>query len=105
VRQEGVTVELTLEDVRHIATLARIGLTTQEMETMREQLGDILAHVSQLNELDTEAIPPTSQVLALQDVLAADEPRPSYSVDAMLANAPEREGNYFRTKAVLGYET
>lgn len=100
-----MTVELTLEDVRHIATLARIGLTTQEVETMRGQLGDILAHVSQLNELDTEAIPPTAQVLALQDVLTADEPRLSYPVDAMLANAPEREGNYFRTKAVLGYET
>jgi len=105
VRHEEATVELTLEDVRHIATLARIGLTTEEMETLRGELGDILAHVSQLNELDTEAIPPTAQVLALSDVLAADEPRPSYSVDEMLANAPEREGNYFRTKAVLGYET
>jgi aspartyl-tRNA(Asn)/glutamyl-tRNA(Gln) amidotransferase subunit C len=97
--------ELSPEEVRHIANLARIGLTEAELDRLRSELGDILAHVNQLNELDTESIPPTAQVIALRDVLAEDEPRPSYPVDAMLANAPEREGNYFKTKAVLGYET
>ena len=97
--------ELTREEVAHIATLARVGLTDEEMEIMRSQLSSILGHVNQLGELDTAAIPPTAQVVALQDVLAADEPRPSYGVDEMLANAPEREGNYFKTEAVLGYET
>ncbi len=97
--------DLTREEVEHIATLARIGLTEDEIETLRAQLGDILSHVSQLNELDTSSIPPTAQVLALQDVMAEDEPRPSYSVEDMLANAPDREGNYFKIKAVLGYET
>lgn len=96
---------LSREEVEHIATLARIGLTEEEIETLRTQLGDILAHVSQLNELDTSSIPPTAQVLSLQDVMADDEPRPSFSVDEMLANAPDREGNYFKIKAVLGYET
>ncbi len=97
--------DLTREEVEHIATLARIGLTEEEIETLRAQLGDILSHVSQLNELDTSSIPPTAQVLSLQDVMADDEPRPSYSVEDMLANAPDREGNYFKIKAVLGYET
>lgn len=97
--------ELTREQVGHIAMLARLGLTTEEADTLRSQLSSILAHVNQLSELDTEAIPPTAQVIALQDVLAVDEPRPSYAVDEMLANAPEREGNYFRVRSVLGYET
>ena len=97
--------ELTREEVMDIAALARIGLTSEEIDTLRAELGDILAHVNQLSELDTEAIPPTAQVIDLQDVLAPDEPRPSYPVDLILANAPEREGNYFKTKAVLGYET
>lgn len=97
--------DLTREEVKHIAALARIGLAYDEIETLRTQLGDILTHVSQLNELDTASIPPTAQVISQQDVMGEDEPRPSFSVDAMLANAPDREGNYFKTKAVLGYET
>lgn len=97
--------ELTSEEVRHIASLARLGLTDEEVETLQAQLGDILGHVNQLNELDTRNIPPTAMVIAVQDVVAEDEPRPSFPVDVMLANAPERKGNYFRTKAVLGYET
>ena len=85
--------------------LARVGLTPEEVETLREQLSGILGHVNQLSELDTEAIPPTASVAALRDVVAADEPRASWPVEAMLANAPDREGNYFKVKAVLGYET
>ena len=96
---------LTREQVRHLAMLARIGLTDDEVETLRGQLGDILAHVEQLNELDTSAIPPTAQVVAVEAALAEDEPRPSFPPEAMLANAPDREESYFRTKAVLGYET
>lgn len=97
--------ELTTEQVQHIAMLARVGLSTEEIEKMREQLSGILAHVNQLAELDTEAIPPTAQVIALENVMAADEPRPSCGVDEMLANAPEREGSYFKVRSVLGYET
>ncbi len=97
--------ELTSEEVQHIAMLARIGLTPEEVETLRSQLSGILAHVNQLNELDTEAIPPTAQVVALSNVFAADEVRPSFPPEEMLANAPDREGNSFKVKAVLGYET
>ncbi len=97
--------ELTSEEVQHIAMLARIGLTPEEVETLRSQLSGILTHVNQLNELDTEAIPPTAQVVALSNVFAADEARPSSPPEEMLANAPDREGNSFKVKAVLGYET
>ncbi len=97
--------ELSSEEVQHIAMLARIGLSAEEVETLRSQLSGILAHVNQLNELDTEAIPPTAQVVALSNVFAADEARPSFPPEAMLANAPDREGDSFKVKAVLGYET
>lgn len=97
--------ELTSEEVQHIAMLARIGLSPEEVETLRSQLSGILAHVNQLNELDTEAIPPTAQVVALSNVFTADEARPSFPPGEMLANAPDREGNSFKVKAVLGYET
>lgn len=99
------SIELTQEQVRHIAMLARVGLTAEEVETLRSQLSTILAHVNELSELDTEAIAPTAQVIALQDVMAPDEPRPCFPVEEMLANAPDREGNYFKVRSVLGYET
>ena len=97
--------ELTRKDVEHIALLARLGLTDEEVETLRSQMSSILSHVNQLGELETAHIAPTAQVIAMQDVMGTDEPRPSCSPDEVLANAPEREGNYFKTKAVLGYET
>ena len=98
-------VELSREQVEHIAMLTRLGLTSEEIETLRSQLSSILAHVNQLSELDTEHIPPTAQVITQRDVSGADEPRPSFSVDEMLASAPDREGNYFKVRTVLGYET
>ena len=96
---------LSDEQVRHIAMLARVGLTDEEVEVLRSQLSSILAHVNQLSELDTETIPPTAQVIALHNVMAPDEVMPSYGVDEMLANAPDREDDYFRVRSVLGYET
>ena len=97
--------ELTKAEVEHIARLARLGLSDEERDSLRTQLSSILAHVNQLAELDTEGIPPTAQVTMLQDVLAADEPRPSLPPDEILANAPDHEGDYYRVKTVLGYET
>jgi len=96
---------LTNEQVRHIAVLARLGLTEDEIEVLRVQLSTILAHVDQLTELDTEAIPPTAQVIALHDVTAPDVPTPSFDPEEMLANAPDREGSYFKVRSILGYET
>ncbi|MER3405113.1 MAG: Asp-tRNA(Asn)/Glu-tRNA(Gln) amidotransferase GatCAB subunit C [Chloroflexota bacterium] len=85
----------------HVAYLARLGLTEDEVELFREQLSRVLDHFQQLQQLDTAAIPPTAQVTALSNIFDEDEPRPSMAVEDVLLNAPRREENYFRVPAVL----
>jgi aspartyl-tRNA(Asn)/glutamyl-tRNA(Gln) amidotransferase subunit C len=97
----GSAMRLSREIVDHVAMLARLGLTEEERELMREQLSSILEHVSRIQELDTEAIPPTAQVITLQNVWREDDVRPSLPVEAVLANAPESEDGFFRVHAVL----
>jgi len=92
---------ISREDVEHAAFLARLGLTDQEKETFQEQLSSILEHMRMINELDTSQIPPTAQVIPLINVMRDDEPRPSLAVEDVLANAPDREGNFFRVPHVL----
>ena len=92
---------LSLEEVRHIAELARLSLTDEELETYREQLSSILDHVASLQELDTSGIPPTSSVLPPQTVLRQDEPRPGLTLDQVLKNAPDAESGQFRVPPVL----
>lgn len=92
---------LSREDVLHVAYLARLGLTEDEVELFREQLSRVLDHFQQLQQLDTAAIPPTAQVTALNNVFDEDVPRPSMDVEDVLHNAPRREENYFRVPAVL----
>ena len=94
-------VKLSLEEVDHVAMLARLGLTADECERMREQLSSILDHIGMLNEIDTEAIPPTAQVIALQNVMRPDEVRPSLPLEAVLRNAPQTEDEMFKVNAVL----
>ena len=92
---------LTREQVEHVALLCRLALTDQEVERMREQLSSILEHVNRLREVDTSAIPPTASVLDLRNVMRPDRSRPSWPADDMLANAPDREGDLFRVRAIL----
>lgn len=92
---------LSREVVDHVAMLARLGLTEEEREQMREQLSSILEHVSRIQELDTEAIPPTAQVIDLRNVWREDEVVPSLPVEAVLAIAPESEDQFLRVQAVL----
>lgn len=92
---------ITREEVEHVAFLARLGLSEEEKATLREQLSSILEHMRSLNELDTSQIPPTAQVIPLRNVMRADEPRPSLPTDQVLANAPDREGDFFRVPPVL----
>ncbi len=92
---------LSREDVLHVAYLARLGLTGDEVELFREQLSRVLDHFQQLQQLDTAAIPPTAQVTMLSNVFDEDVPRPSMDVEDVLLNAPRREENYFRVPAVL----
>lgn len=95
---------LTVADVEHVATLARLGLSAEEQSRLADQLSSILDHIAALGEVDTEAIPPTAQVIELPNVLRADEVRPSLPPDALLANAPRRRDGFFEVHAVLGGE-
>ena len=92
---------LTTEEVRHVAMLARLGLSDEEVETMRGQLGDVLEYIAMLDKLDTSQIPPTAQILSHLNVTRPDVSRPSWPAAALLANAPEREGDFFRVPAVM----
>ena len=92
---------LTREEVQHIATLCRIGMTEGEMDTLTEQLSHILELFQVLQEIDTEDVPPTGHSVSAETVLRADEPRPSSAIEDVLSNAPRREGDLFRVKVVL----
>ena len=92
---------LTPEEVRHIARLARVGLSQAETSRFQDQLSQILDYFQRLQEVDTENVPPTAHTLAMQNVMRDDEPRPSFDKDDILANAPLREGDLFRVRAVL----
>ena len=87
--------EITREEVLHVAKLARLELTDDEVVRFQEQLSAILEAVGKVSELDLEGIPPTSHPLALRNVLAEDEPAPSLSLEDALKNAPDPEDGFF----------
>ena len=86
---------ITRDDVVHVARLARLELSEEELERMREQLSAILEAVGKVAQLDLEGIEPTAHPLDLVNVLADDEPRPSLAREDALANAPDPEGGFF----------
>jgi aspartyl-tRNA(Asn)/glutamyl-tRNA(Gln) amidotransferase subunit C len=88
-------VEISREEVLHVAKLARLALTDDEVERFRGQLSAILEAVGKVSELDLEGVPPTSHPLDLVNVLAEDEPAPCLSREDALANAPDPEGGFF----------
>jgi aspartyl-tRNA(Asn)/glutamyl-tRNA(Gln) amidotransferase subunit C len=83
-------------ELLHVAHLARLELSDDELERLGPQLNDIIAAVSKVAELDLSEVPPTSHPLDLVNVWADDEPRPCLPVEEALANAPERDGDYFK---------
>jgi aspartyl-tRNA(Asn)/glutamyl-tRNA(Gln) amidotransferase subunit C len=93
---------LTRADVEHVAHLARLGLTGEELDRLEGQLNHILDQYAKLAELDTDAIPPTAQVIELENILREDVARPSMAPDRVLANAPVRDGDAFVVPAILG---
>ena len=93
--------KLSREEVKHIALLARLGLSEAEIEKFRLQLSNILENFEILKQIDTTDLPPTAQSITLQNVLRPDEAKPSYPMEDILANAPQREGDSFKTRAVL----
>lgn len=93
--------KLSQEEVLHIARLARLGLAEAEVSRLSEQLSNILEHFKILQQVDTTDVPPTAQSIDLQNVLKSDEILPSLPQSQVLANAPRREGDFFRIRAVL----
>jgi aspartyl-tRNA(Asn)/glutamyl-tRNA(Gln) amidotransferase subunit C len=93
--------KLSREEVLHIARLARVALTEEEITRMSEQLSDLLEHFEVLQKVDTEGVPPTAQSVTLRSVMREDEVAPSLPPEDILANAPRREGDCFRVRAVL----
>lgn len=92
---------LSVEEVRHIADLARLKLTAEEEQRYAEQLSAVLDYAARLREVDTAHIAPTSSVLPFDAPLRADQPRPCPARERMLENAPEREEGMFRVPPIL----
>ena len=89
------------DDVRKIAKLARLKLSDAEIELYQGQLVKILDSMNELSKLDTSKVEPTTSVLGAKNVMREDEPQPFQDVEALLANAPEREGPYFKVRKVI----
>jgi len=88
--------EISRELLLHVAHLARLELREDELARIEGQLNDILAAVSKVAELDLSDVPPTSHPLDIVNVWGEDEPRPCLSIEDALANAPERDGDFFK---------
>ena len=93
---------ITRDDVAHLARLARIAMTDDELDRLAGELDVILGAVARVQEVAAADIPPTSHALPLTNVLRPDEPTPSLGADAALAAAPEAEDGRFRVPQILG---
>ena len=92
---------LTLQEVEHIAELARLDLSTAEKEQYSEQLSAILDYANLLQDLDTAGIPPTSSVLPAQSILRSDLVKPALDPDQLLRNAPQKNNQQFKVPPVM----
>ena len=93
--------KLSREEVVHIAALARMGMSKADIERAREQLSNILENFEVLKEVDTTDVPPTTQSINLQNVMRDDISAPSLPAEDIMANAPDREEDLFKLRAVL----
>ncbi len=92
---------LTRDEVRHVALLARLQLSEQEEEQMTRQLNDILAYMEKLGELDTSEVPPTTHAIQVENVFREDRVQPSLEREQALANAPDSDGANFVVPKVI----
>lgn len=93
--------KITREQVQHVAKLARLNLSDDEVAMFTGQMADILAYVEKLNELNTDGIVPTSHAVPMENAFRDDVVRPSIGADAALANAPDRIADFFRVPKVI----
>ncbi len=97
--------KLDEQAVRHVAHLARLSVTDDEVARYAQQLSRVLTYVEQLNELDTEGVPPTAHALPVSNVLRADELGHPIQQEQALHNAPRQQDGFFRVPKVLDQET
>ncbi|HEY6450616.1 MAG TPA: Asp-tRNA(Asn)/Glu-tRNA(Gln) amidotransferase subunit GatC [Candidatus Cybelea sp.] len=88
-------------DIRYVAKLARLALSDEEIEVFGRQLGDLLGHVNALAELDIESVPATAQVVESRNVMRKDLLAPCLERERVLAQAPQRQGGFFRVPRIL----
>ena len=93
--------KISLKDVEHVARLARLELSDADKERMRRELDGILSYIDKLRALDTEGVEPTSHAVPMTNVMREDAPRPSFPQADMLANAPDRSGEFFRVPKII----
>ncbi len=92
---------LSRDDVAHIASLVRLGMSEDEIETLRVEISDILEQFETLSAVDTTDVPPTAHPGGMRNIFDDDEPASGLDAEAVLSNAPLREDGFFRVKAVL----
>ncbi|WP_017472840.1 Asp-tRNA(Asn)/Glu-tRNA(Gln) amidotransferase subunit GatC [Amphibacillus jilinensis] len=93
--------EISKQQVKHVAHLARLAITDQEVEVMTKQLGDIIHYAELLNDLDTSQVEPTTHVLDLKNVMRKDVPRKWIDREDALKNAPDQQDGQFRVPSIL----
>lgn len=98
---DSESTQFTSAQVRHLASLVRIELTDSEVEEFRSELASILSHIDALSDIDTSGVPPTNNGADLLNIQDDDASRPAMAREQILANAPQREDEYFRVHAVL----
>ena len=94
--------QISLDDVRNVAKLARLALSESQMQSLTPQLGSILQYVAKVNEADTAGVEPMAHALPLHNVLREDVVEPSLPLEKVLQNAPETDGPFFNGPKVIG---
>ena len=92
---------ITSDEVKHLSVLARVGMTDDEVDRMRDEMSHILDNIDVLNRVDTEGVEPTGHSVDVDTVMRPDEPRRSLPIEAVMSNAPDREEDHIRVRAVL----
>lgn len=103
-RERTRKMSIDRETVDHVARLARLALSDEERDRLRDQLSAILEHINVIGEADTSQVAASAHILPMTNVMAQDTSRPSCEPQDLLANAPAREDGYFRVRAVLDDE-
>jgi aspartyl-tRNA(Asn)/glutamyl-tRNA(Gln) amidotransferase subunit C len=93
---------ISIDDVRHVAKLARLAIPDDKLPEFTRKLETILGYVDQLKEVNVEGVEPTSHAIKMSNVLRQDEPTAALDVEAVLQNAPQRDGRFFQVPKVIG---